>query len=411
MRNIKENRYFKLAVTLFLTGAVLISLWHIMENFDSFREIITTVKHIIAPFIYGLVMAYLLCPIYNFTVRKSYHFIKPKFKHKKKAFVCARVTGTVVSLVVLVGVVAGFFALLIPELIRSVVGIVTDLPQRLEILTQWVEEITVGLSHKEVAQILQNLVVKGEDTIVSWVQDEFLPGIGTYMNMISEGLILTVKTVLNIFIGIIVCVYFLNSKETFKAQSRKMIAALCRREKAEEIFNFAYYTNRTFGGFINGKIIDSGIIGVICFVAMNLLNLPYPILISTIIGVTNIIPFFGPFIGAIPAALIIFLVNPVQSIYFLIMVLILQQLDGNVIGPAILGETTGLASFWVMFAILVGGGLFGFAGMILGVPVFAVVYYYFGRYIKKRLRQKDMLEETSEYQDYNKYDIDRKEIE
>lgn len=410
MKRIRESKYFTLSISLFLTGAALLLLQNILENFEGFTEAMVTAKRIVSPFIYGLVMAYLLCPVYNLVVRKTYHALSAKVSNKRRCFVFARVLGTIVALAVLFGIVAGLFALLIPELVNSIVGIATDLPSKMEQLTEWVDKITVGLTNREIAEILRNLTLKGQDTLLTWVQNEFLPGLGTYMNMISEGIILTLKTVLNVFIGVIVCAYFLNNKEVFKAQSRKIIFALFRKEKADEIFNFAVFTNNTFGGFINGKIIDSAIIGVICFGAMSILQLPYPILISTIIGVTNIIPFFGPFIGAIPAATIIFLVSPVQAVYFLIMILILQQLDGNVIGPAILGETTGLASFWVMFAILVGGGLFGFAGMILGVPVFAVIYYYFGRFIRKKLRMRNLPEDTFDYKEYNRYDIDRREI-
>lgn len=410
MKRIRESKYFTLSISLFLTGAALLLLQNILENFEGFTEAMVTAKRIVSPFIYGLVMAYLLCPVYNLVVRKTYHGLSVKFGNKRRCFVFARVLGTIVALAVLFGIVAGLFALLIPELVNSIVGIATDLPSKMEQLTEWVDKITVGLTNREIAEILRNLTLKGQDTLLTWVQNEFLPGLGTYMNMISEGIILTLKTVLNVFIGVIVCAYFLNNKEVFKAQSRKIIFALFRKEKADEIFNFAVFTNNTFGGFINGKIIDSAIIGVICFGAMSILQLPYPILISTIIGVTNIIPFFGPFIGAIPAATIIFLVSPVQAVYFLIMILILQQLDGNVIGPAILGETTGLASFWVMFAILVGGGLFGFAGMILGVPVFAVIYYYFGRFIRRKLRMRNLPEDTFDYKEYNRYDIDRREI-
>lgn len=241
-------------------------------------------------------------------------------------------------------------------------------------------------------------------------QNEFLPQIGFYMGQISQGVLVTIRTLVNMAIGVIVCVYFLNSKELFRAQIRKLILAVCSREKSDRIFEFAYYSNRTFGGFINGKLIDSLIIGILCFILMTIFRLPYAVLVSAIVGVTNIIPFFGPFIGAVPSVIIICFESPVQAVYFLILILALQQFDGNILGPKILGGTTGLASFWVLFAILLGGGLFGFVGMILGVPVFAVIYYYAGRYIKTRLKRKHLPTETSEYEDFNKYDINRKDV-
>ena len=410
MKNSKDNKYFKLAVTLFITGALLILFYHIVVNFKSFSEGVDAVRRIFSPFVYGLIMAYLLCPIYNLVVRKTYHLSCKKIKNKKRALALARTLGSIVALIVLIGVIAGFLALLVPQLIDSVFGLFKDLPGRFEILTDWVNSLTKHIKDPQTAKAINSLVDKGQTNLLEWAENKFLPSLGIYMNKISQGLILTVKALINFFVGIIVCVYFLNSKEVFKAQSKKIILATTKKEVSDEIFNFANFTNRTFGGFINGKIIDSVIIGILCFIAMKVIHLPYPILISTIIGVTNIIPFFGPFIGAIPCSIIIALVSPVQAVYFLIMIFVLQQLDGNVIGPAILGETTGLASFWVMFSIIVGGGLFGFVGMILGVPVFAVIYYYIGRAIARKLDNKGMPTETWDYQDFNKYDIDRKEV-
>ena len=173
---------------------------------------------------------------------------------------------------------------------------------------------------------------------------------------------------------------------------------------------FGKICNETFGGFINGKIIDSIIIGILCFFAMTVLKLPMAILISVVVGVTNIIPFFGPFIGAIPSILILLIVEPIAALKFAIMVLVLQQLDGNVIGPKILGKTTKLASFWVMFAIIVGGGLFGLPGMILGVPVFAIIYANTSGAINSKLREKEMPTDTLVYEDFSKYYIDKEEI-
>ena len=233
---------------------------------------------------------------------------------------------------------------------------------------------------------------------------------GTLVGQVSTQVLLTLKTMMNVMIGVMACVYMLNSKERFQGQFKKVILATLPKEKAEAVFDFAKFTNRTFGGFINGKIIDSIIIGIICFILMEIFGFPYPILISAIIGITNVIPFFGPFIGAIPAAIIILLVSPIHALYFLVLIFILQQVDGNIIGPAILGNTTGIASFWVLFSIVIGGGLFGFIGMVLGVPVFAIIYYYFSRSINKRLEAKGLEFRTDSYEDLNKYKIDKEEL-
>ena len=300
--------------------------------------------------------------------------------------------------------------MVLPETVRSILGLIQMLPDRLTDLIEWGENTFTADRYPEAAQAIEVLIKKFRDTFMEWTENDLMPMVGEYMAQISMGVYITLRTLLNLLIGIIVCVYFLNSKELFKAQTKKLISATMNKEKSDEIFEFAYFTNRTFGGFVNGKLIDSLIIGILCFILMTIFKLPYTILVSTIVGVTNFIPFFGPFIGAIPSALIICLASPVKALYFLLLVLGLQQFDGNILGPKILGGTTGLSSFWVMFAIIVGGGLFGFTGMVLGVPVFAVIYYYFSRYIKKRLARKNLPTETAEYEEFNKYDINRKDV-
>lgn len=410
MRKSPEKKYVKLALTIFLTGAALILFWQIAVNFSTFRAGLAKINHILAPFIYGLVMAYLMCPIYNFVVRKVYHFTAPHVKKKRNAFNFARTIGSIVALLVLIAAIGGFLALMVPQLVNSIIGIAKTLPEKFQQVENYVETLTGHIGNKEAADAVTNFFGSLKTKALNWSETKILPSLGNYADKISEGVIMTVKTLLNILIGMIICIYFLNGKERFKAQSKKFILALNKKEVSDEIFNFAYFTNRTFGGFINGKIIDSIIIGILCYISMRVLHLPYPELISTIVGVTNIIPFFGPFIGAIPSAMLVFLVDPIQALYFLIMILVLQQLDGNVIGPAILGGTTGLASFWVMFAIIVGGGLFGFLGMVLGVPVFAIIYYYVGRWINNKLKRKEYPSTTWDYQDFNKYDINRKDI-
>ena len=211
-------------------------------------------------------------------------------------------------------------------------------------------------------------------------------------------------------VALIICVYILNSKELFMAQGKKFINAVFTKEHAEAIFELGRLSNNTFGGFINGKIIDSIIIGIICFIAMTILKLPMAMMISVVVGVTNIIPFFGPFIGAVPSALLLVLIKPMAALEFIILIIVLQQLDGNIIGPKILGKATKLASFWVMFAIIVGGGLFGFLGMILGVPVFAVFYTYAARGINKLLKKKNIDSDTLAYEDFSKYGASKTEL-
>lgn len=410
MKRLLENKHARLMFMIFIVGALLIIFNQIVGNYESFSEGVGTIKTIISPFIYGFVMAYLLSPIYNATVRGLYKLLGKYFKNKQRLFSFCKLVASVVAVVCLIGAVAGLIALIVPQVIESLTGILKSLPQRLTQLSALFNDITSKMDNKRLAMKMSEIYAQAQTNLIELAQTKLLPGMGTLVGQVSTQVLLTLKTMMNVMIGVMACVYMLNSKERFQGQFKKVILATLPKEKAEAIFDFAKFTNRTFGGFINGKIIDSIIIGIICFILMEIFGFPYPILISAIIGITNVIPFFGPFIGAIPAAIIILLVSPIHALYFLILIFILQQVDGNIIGPAILGNTTGIASFWVLFSIVIGGGLFGFIGMVLGVPVFAIIYYYFSRSINKRLEAKGLEFRTDSYEDLNKYKIDKEEL-
>ena len=410
MKRLLENKHARLMFMIFIVGALLIIFNQIVGNYESFSEGVGTIKTIISPFIYGFVMAYLLSPIYNATVRGLYKLLGKYFKNKQRLFSFCKLVASVVAVVCLIGAVAGLIALIVPQVIESLTGILKSLPQRLTQLSALFNDITSKMDNKRLAMKMSEIYAQVQTNLIELAQTKLLPGMGTLVGQVSTQVILTLKTMMNVMIGVMACVYMLNSKERFQGQFKKVILATLPKEKAEAVFDFAKFTNRTFGGFINGKIIDSIIIGIICFILMEIFGFPYPILISAIIGITNVIPFFGPFIGAIPAAIIILLVSPIHALYFLILIFILQQVDGNIIGPAILGNTTGIASFWVLFSIVIGGGLFGFIGMVLGVPVFAIIYYYFSRSINKRLEAKGLECRTDSDEDLNKYKIDKEEL-
>lgn len=365
---------------------------------------------ILFPFLLGGVLAYLLCPVYNFVVRITYHGSLSMFKTKPSTLKFARVIGSIASILFLITIVGGVLWMIIPELIKSIINIIESAPANINELRKFLE---MKISQGELAfmgeplkQGLNNL----QGRVVQWSKEGLVDGLDVYLQKITEGVLLTFKTILNIVVAVIVAIYLLNGKELFKAQFKKIIIARFPEDRSRSIFNFFNFCNKTFGGFINGKIIDSAIIGVLCYISMIVIDLPYPLLVSAIVGITNIIPFFGPFIGAVPGLFIILTVNPLQAVYFAIMILVIQQLDGNVIGPKILGGTVGLPSFWVMFAIILGGGLFGFLGMVLGVPVFAIIYYYYRLHVENRLMIKGHPVDTREYQSFDKYKIKRKEI-
>ena len=252
------------------------------------------------------------------------------------------------------------------------------------------EQSTMGL-------LLGNILNHASETLQNWIQTDLLRQMNIWMTNITTGAMNVLSEVFNFLVGCIVSVYMLFSKELFAAQMKKILYGVMSIEHANMTLHITRKSNEIFGGFIIGKIIDSAIIGVLCFLGLTLLDMPYILLVSVIVGVTNVIPFFGPYIGAIPSAILIALADPIKGIYFLIFILALQQLDGNVIGPKILGDSTGLSAFWVVFSILLGGGLFGFVGMIAGVPTFAVIYYIVKMVVEQKLEKKKMPADTEAY--------------
>lgn len=250
-----------------------------------------------------------------------------------------------------------------------------------------------------VGAIVENILNHASENIQNWIQTDLLRQMNVLMTNITTGAINVLSEVFNFLVGCIVSVYMLFGKETFAAQIKKMLYAGMQVERANMVLHITRKSNEIFGGFIIGKIIDSAIIGVLCFIGITILDMPYILLVSVIVGVTNVIPFFGPYIGAIPSTILIALADPLKGLYFLIFIIALQQLDGNVIGPKILGNSTGLSAFWVVFSILLGGGLFGFIGMIIGVPTFAVIYYIVKMVVEEKLKKKKLPPDTEHYGD------------
>ena len=245
-----------------------------------------------------------------------------------------------------------------------------------------------------------------ENNILTLFQEKVMPNMDTIVVNISSGIVVGVKAVFNFMVGIIVAVYLLNSKETLIAQFKKFVYLLFSKKTGNKILEGLSYANMVFGGFINGKILDSIIIGILCFIFTAAIGMKYAVLISVIVGVTNIIPFFGPFIGAIPGALLALMDDPMMFIIFIIFVLALQQFDGNILGPLILGDSTGLSGMWVLVAILVGGDLFGVAGMVLGVPVFACIYALVAVLLRDGLRSKNLSSDTEDYHLLKGFDLE-----
>ena len=396
-----KGRYVALGLTIFIAGAALIILYMSMSKYDSFVNLFNKGLMILSPFIYGIVLAYLLEPLYELIRKPLHKFLADKLNGMYHPHIVSVISGGVavaITMAVFIAFLIGFGFLVIPQIIESLSSLVVIIPARVQEIIDYIEKQDAnnqGMLMESVIDILKN----STDNITSWISNTLLPTLGNYMTQIYQGLWSTVKTVLNIAIGLITSVYIMTERDHFKALIKKTVMAIWPEDRAADILDYLRFTNRAFGGFISGKIIDSIIIGIICFFILNILHIPYAVLVSVIVGITNIIPFFGPFIGAIPGALIIGAADPMKMLIFLVVILALQQFDGYVLGPKILGDSTGLSSFWVMFAIIIGGGMFGFLGMVFAVPTFAVVAYYFNDKIEDSLRSKGLPTETEAYEE------------
>lgn len=403
-----SNQYVKQGLTLFFAGLALILSWYALNNWTHLADLADKMNGILMPFYIGLVLAYLLSPIYNGIVTALYGELIGFIPKKTTAYRICRIVATVFTVGMFIAAVTGFCILIIPDLIESITGLIYKIPTTIDAISEW---FMVNIQENpQLADVMQGYLADFSEDFAIIVQEKIQPLMETVVSGLTEGVWGTFSAVLDIFVALIICVYALNSKEMFQAQAKKLVLAVFKRERAEGIFELCQLSNKTFGGFINGKIIDSVIIGILCFIGMSLINLPLATLVSVIVGITNVIPFFGPFIGAIPSIILILIIDPIAAVKFALWVLILQQLDGNVIGPKILGDSTGLASFWVMFAIIVGGGLFGFVGMVLGVPVFAIFYTYVTRFVYRNLEEKGLETDTVVYEDLTKYDINKEDI-
>lgn len=391
-----SSPHFKWGITAFLVLVGAISFFFLIFKMPEINKELSGVLRVLMPFVYGLVMAYLLCPIYNFFT-KHIGKLTQNIVNRERAIATSRILSTTITMFIALVSLGGLFSLVLPQLLDSLINLAKTAPESVTVLINWMNARVS--SNNELNSALNILMGDYTQRFNSWLQDEVLPWLITLAANMSNRVLDVLLAIKDFAIGIIICVYFLNSKDEFKAQAKKLAFSMLKKRNAAVLIKEMAFINKTFSAFISGKIIDSVIIGIICFSVMYLLNMPYVMLISVIIGITNIIPFFGPFIGAIPSTIIMLTVDPIMALYFIIFILILQQIDGNIIGPKILGDSTGLPSIWVMFAIIVGGGMFGFIGMIVGIPVFAVIYAYLTRYVNHRLKRKGLPLETCIYKE------------
>ena len=383
-------------------GAISLGIifFFLIYRFQGFGAALTTLTDILMPFIYGAVIAYLLKPVCN----AIENFLHRLFPDKASGFVNAvSVAATILFGLLLV---YALFLMIVPQLITSVTSLYYTARNNIGSFINWLSKLRFIANNQSLVDFIDDTYTELTTDLDTWIKNTFIPSmqniLPTMQNILSGvgiGVLSIVTVIKNLLIGIIVAIYLLASRNQFAKQTKMILYSIVKPHWADLIVEEILYADKMFGGFINGKILDSAIIGVLCYIVCVIVKFPSALLVSVIIGVTNIIPFFGPFIGAVPATLLILIQSPIKAIWFVLFILVLQQLDGNVIGPKILGNTTGLSSFWVLFAILLFGGLWGFVGMIVGVPLFAVIYDVIRKLVFHGLRRNDQLKQVQLYHD------------
>ena len=371
-------------ITNFLTLAAAIALLFALLHLGEITSGISAFFSALEPLWVGMAFAYLLCPVASFFEEKLSHF--------KKISRFARPLSVLITSLAVLAFFSLLCAVLLPQLITSVSELAGSLPRLVEAQLQRLQKFLA--SNNQFASKSTELIESAENMLVTWIKTNLL---NTVYNIATS--VMTVgSAIINLLLSFIIMIYLLLDRERYINQCRKMFHTVSRNERFNEaVHDTLHQANKMFGGFISGKLIDSLIVGVICFVFMLILRMPYALIISVIVGVTNVIPMFGPFIGAIPSAFLLLLVSPKQCIIFLIFIIVLQQVDGNVIGPRIIGDSIGLSALYITIAILIFGSLFGFIGMIIGVPLFATVYYVVKRVAEYSLRKRGLPTETSAY--------------
>ena len=388
------KRYLKIGITgaAILASGILCAF--VLFKMPVIISVLKGITEILKPFLYGVVFAYLLAPLCNKIEEKLFQ-IFPKAKTKARRFICF--IAIVISLCVAIAVIWLIIMMIIPQVWDSVMKIIQMVPQKLIVVNNWIEHMLEN--QPELQAYFEEFSSQAESNIDSLLNVDTIQKVQSIINSLSVQLFGVLGVVKNIFLGLLISAYLLGSRKLFGAQAGLILHGVFSDKWAKIIEEEIRYTDKMFNGFLVGKIIDSAIIGLLCFAGTSFMGFEAPAFISVIIGITNIIPFFGPFIGAIPCGLLLLLENPMHCLYFIIFIFVLQQLDGNVIGPKILGNTTGVSSFWVLFAILLFGGMWGVVGMVIGVPLFAVIYDIIRKLVYRGLRKHKRESMITDYEE------------
>lgn len=388
-----NKRYNTIAAYVLVVAAILISYILLIIYWNDVKGVVGSALNTLSPFFYGFAIAYILNPVYNL-MTSSYTKLfnskklnkKSKAKSQKNKDGAIKIASIISTYLIALAFLSLFFSIIIPQLWQSVQSLINKFPHYIDVVEDWLNHMSTDfpfLANISVSRALTNT----DGGLIDWLETvydtfkEYTPKLFSFVTGFAT-------QVWNFLLGFIISVYMLADKKRFIIQGKRLICALFTRRHAKAVSRAFSKANHAFGGFLSGKIIDSFIIGVLCFIGMSILQIPYSPLVSVVVGVTNVIPYFGPFLGAIPSLFIILLDSPIKAVWFGIFILILQQLDGNVIGPKIIGEKIGLTSFWVIFALLIMGSVLGVLGLLLAVPIFALLYDFFEFLCKRALKKK-----------------------
>ena len=426
MKNERFERYIYMGVTAILVLIAAVFVVFLFLERAAVLAFLGKIRFVLAPVIYGAVLAFLMSPVYNWCYTMVVYVedhgkgkedgekkrrSKKRFKNEGFGAFLGKAVGTVVSLAFLIAVIVSLSSMIIPQLYSSIVGIINMMPVYFQNVYDWLTDFFVN--NPPVEQAILNIYEQSAQYFQSWMETDLMSNLSNFQNFqniekilggVSSGVMNVITLTKNMLIGLIVMIYLLNIKESLSAQGKKFIYSALPLKAANIVVAEFQFIKKAFSGFIIGKLIASLIIGILCFILMHLFKLPYELLISVIIGVTNVIPFFGPFIGAIPCAILVFLISPKQCLYFIGLILVLQQFDGNILGPKILGNSTGVSSFGVLFSILLFGGLYGFVGMIIAVPLMAVIIHIYNQIQDHFLAKKKLSSEEKDYVNLDRID-------
>ena len=397
----RRNQYVKWGLTAFCTVCAVMVFYDTFYMGATLQRFVNKLFTVLAPVLYGCVIAYLLTPVMNWierAIHRAWQKLLPKRQVKNAAGIL-RFVSILLAEAVAILLVYLLMSVLIPQLIDSVTMLINNAEAYYYKVYNWADALLD--SENEVAVWVADFVTKYYNDGVTLLKDHILPWAQTTVGKLTGGIWSGIWSVVSfaadLIVGIIVSIYLMTMKEKSLARCCKAVYALFDEKKANAVIHGTRQVDCIFSGFVRGKLLDSLIIGALCFVGCSILKMPYTPLVSVVVGVTNIIPFFGPFLGAIPSAFLILLVSPKQCLIFVIFIVVLQQFDGNILGPKILGDATGISSFWVIVAILVGGGFGGVLGMFLGVPIFACLQVLVRWLLNTRLKKKNMPLAASEY--------------